>query len=304
MPIKPPPLRKGDRIGIMSPSSRVTRASLAPGVALLRARGYDVYVHPQTYDRRKSSAGTEAAKADALHDLFADDSIRAIIAAGGGNHGLFLLPHLDDRLIRRNPKIVMGFSDATSLINAIHARTGLVTFHGPVAKWLGHIAAVDQTLSLLSGRKMPAPMGRARIVAPGTAEGPLIGGNLTLLNYLAGTRFMPDPRGAILVIEDLNEERSNIDRMLWRLRAVGVLDKISGLVVGQFTDLKDSGKTPYGLTLRDMIERNTADLGIPVVMNAPFGHTRQFTSFAVGARARLTARGATITLRPIESPTS
>lgn len=296
MSIKPQALKKGDRIGIMSPSSVIKKRELEPGLAILRERGFEVYVHPQTYAAQRSSAGSEAEKAAALKDLFTDRDIRAIFAAGGGNHALFLLPELDYKMVRRNPKIVMGFSDNTALLNAFNSRAGLTTFHGPVVKWIPRTEDLDHCFSLLAGKKMSYPMDDAEIVRKGSAEGPLIGGNLTLMNYLSGTKYMPKMDGAILFIEDINEEYSNLDRQFWRLRTAGVLDKISGLVVGQITNPKDTGKRPYGLSVAEIIERNIQGLDIPVVMNAPFGHVDRFYTMPVGSPAKLNAKGSKVTL--------
>lgn len=297
MTIKPKALRKNDLIGIMSPSSVTEKADLEPGLDLLRARGFRVFVHPQTYRRNQSAAGTEADKATALRDLFLDKNINAVFAAGGGNHALFLLQdHIDYPMIRRNPKIVMGFSDTTALLNAFQARAGLTTFHGPTVKWMPRTDDMDPTFNLLAGKKPAYPMKTAQAFRTGSAIGPLIGGNLTLMNYLSGTRFMPKADGAILFVEDLNEEFSNIDRLFWRLRVTGILDKIAGLIVGQMTDAKDTGKRPYGFGIEDIIARNTQGLRIPIVLNAPFGHIFQFYALPVGSPARLSVRGKSVSL--------
>ncbi len=304
MSIKPPALKKGDRIGIFSPSSTVTRKDIEPGIAILRERGFDVYVHPQTFARHRSAAGTECEKSAALHDLFTDKSIKAIFAAGGGNHALWLLPEPDYKIARKNPKIVMGFSDNTAILNAFNARADLTTFHGPVVKWLPRTEDPDHCFALLAGKKVIYPMNDAIVLHKGAAEGRLIGGNLTLVNYLAGTRYLPKMDGAILFVEDINEELSNLDRLFWRLRTIGILQKISGLVVGQITDPKDTGKRPYGFSVTEIIERNIAGLAIPVVMNAPFGHVDRFYTMPIGSPAKLNARGNKVSLALTEPAVS
>lgn len=296
-PIKPPALKKGDLIGIMSPSSVTEKADLEPGLEILRRRGFDVYVHPQTYLRNKSAAGTEAQKSAALKDLFTNKDIKAVFAAGGGNHALFLLPEsVDYAMVRRNPKIVMGFSDTTALLNAFNARSGLTTFHGPVVKWMPGMRGLDLTFALLAGEDVAYPMEKAAVFRAGSATGRMIGGNLTLMNYLSGTKYMPDARGAILFIEDVNEEYSNIDRLFWKLRATGVLEQISGLVIGQITGSKDTGKRRYGFNIADIVERNTKGLNFPIVMNAPFGHVARLLTMPVGSPARLVAKGGNVSL--------
>ncbi|MDB5491108.1 MAG: LD-carboxypeptidase family protein [Micavibrio sp.] len=294
MTIKPAALKKGDLIGVMAPSRTVNQGDLDAGIKLLEQRGFQVEVHPQTYFKHKSSAGTEAQKADALHELFQRTDIKAIFAATGGSHALWLASDaVDYGIIRRNPKIFMGFSDTTALLNAFNARSGLTTFHGPLVKYIQTLRNIDITFDVLAGDKVAYPTEQMNVVKTGLATGPLIGGNMAMVEYLNGTKFFPKPDGAILFLEDTGEEIHNIDRMLWKLRASGVLDKISGLVFGSFSKTKDSG-SPYGLTLEDVIERNIHGLNIPIVTGAPFGHDDLLAAMPVGGIAKLAVRRSSI----------
>lgn len=288
--VKPRALRKGDTIGIMAPSSRVDKAALAKSVAALEARGYEVYVHPQTFAADGQSAGTARQKASAFHDLVKNPGIRAIFAARGGNRAGYMLEHLDFRLIARNPKIVMGYSDITALLCGINKKTGLVGFHGPMSHMIGQgkpKEQLEQCFNLLSGKKADMPLPRAKTIHAGKASGRLIGGNLSLVCSLMGTPWQPDFDGAILFLEDVGDEISRIDRMLLHLRNAGILHKISGLVLGGFTEMKDSGKRPFGFTLPGIVRGLTFDLDIPVVMNAPFGHGKDLYTLPIGAKATL-----------------
>lgn len=291
--ITPPPLLPGDTIGIMAPSSRIDKEPLLKAATLLEKRGYKVFIHPQTWTKLHQSAGTGKQKAAAFHDLIKRKDIKAIFCARGGNRSCTMLEHLDFKLIAKNPKIVLGYSDATILLNAIHQKTNVVTYHGPMPPLSFSILPkkqIDQCFDLLSGKKPALKMPKAKILKPGKATGNLIGGNLSLLCSLMGTPYQPDFKNAILFLEDVSEETSHIDRYLWQLRNSGVLHQIKALILGSFTDLKDTGKTKYGFTLKDCVEAVTADLKIPVLMNAPFGHGKELYTLPIGAKTSLNGK--------------
>lgn len=267
------------KIGVFAPSSYVEAADIEAAKILMRERGYEVQVHRQTLERDNQSAGTHTQKIAALHDLYRDSSIDVIWAAGGGNRALHILSDLDFDLIRANPKPMIGFSDVTALLNGISAKTGITNIHGPVFKQISDRHNLDD---ILSGN-LTMPLDDAQVVRRGKAEGPLFGGNLSLFQYL-----LPDDAydGAIVFLEDCHEELSRIDRMFLHLRRSGVFERASGLVFGQFTDLKDSAR-PFGFTLEEIVQEHTEGLDIPILMNAPFGHTKENYPFMIGAHAVL-----------------
>lgn len=291
--IYPPALQPGDTIGVMAPSSRVDRKVVNRGVGILKAHGYNVYVHPQTFARHEQSAGTVKEKIRALHDLYKNPKIKAIICARGGNRAGWLLEQIDYKMIAKNPKILLGYSDVTALLNAIHKETGQVTFHGPVVHDFGRgrlrKSHAAQCFKLLGGSKQIIPMGRSKTIHTGKAVGPLIGGNLSLICSLMGTPWQPNFKGAILFLEDCDEEISRYDRMLVQLHNAGVFRQIAGLITGGFTNTKDTGFLTFGFGLEDIIHQQTDGLKIPVVMNAPFGHGKNMFTYPLGQRARLTA---------------
>jgi muramoyltetrapeptide carboxypeptidase len=206
-----------------------------------------------------------------------------------------LLDHLDFTLIKKHPKPYMGFSDNTAILNVITAKTGIVTYHGPTLKRLSKNPQVDFNLRLLSGEITTIPMTGAKIVRAGRAEGVLAGGNLSLFQYLVESGEIPGPKGAILFLEDIAEEYSRLDRDFCYLRRTGLMEKIGGLVLGQFTDLRDSG-TPFGFTFEDIIAEHTAGLNIPILMNAPFGHDTDLYALPIGAKASLDTNDLSLTL--------
>ncbi|NCC21659.1 MAG: LD-carboxypeptidase [Alphaproteobacteria bacterium] len=286
--MRAPPLRPGDTIGIMAPSSYVERDDIAAAQAIAEQAGYRIWVHPQTYARKGQSAGTHEEKLAALHELWADDSIRAVWAAGGGNRSLHLVDRIYYKLVATRPKHLIGFSDVTALLNAITAKTNLVTWHGPVFRMLPTCEEWPVFQRLVAGEAAEMDMSSARVLRTGEARGRLIGGNLAVFQYLVGTPFLPDLGGAILFLEDCNEELSRIDRMFLHLRWSGALQRISGLMLGSFEPVRDTGR-PFGFTLQDIVEEHTRGLDIPIVMNAPFGHAKRLFPLPVGGVACLIA---------------
>lgn len=285
--ITPPPLNPGDTIGIMAPSSRIDAADVQAGCAALHARGYKTFIHPQTYEQLHQSAGTNDQKRDAFHDLVRNPDIRAVFFATGGNRALHLLDKIDYGLVAANPKIYMGFSDNTALLNSISARSGIVTYHGPTLKRLPTNNQIDFNLSFLSGHEKTIPLDGAKIFREGSAEGTLIGGNISLFQYLIASGDSPDANGAILFLEDCHEEWSRIDRAFGYFRRIGLFDKIDGLVLGQFTNMLDTG-TPFGFTFNEIIAEHTQGLDIPILSHAPFGHDKNVNFIMpVGALVRL-----------------
>lgn len=301
--MKAAPLKKGDKIGVMAPSSYVEENKVMAAKSYLEGLGFEIYLHPQHAMRFHQSAGSHKDKLDALHELFADQSVKAIIAAGGGNRALHLLDNLDYELIRKNPKILMGFSDVTALLNAIYARTGLTTFHGPVFTWIPRMENhFSFTLDVLSGSTPAYPMTKSRILREGQTEGILTGGNLSIFQYMAGSRFAPAPEGTILFLEDVGEEPSKIDRMLLHLRHSGYFENISGLICGGFTEQNETGR-PFGFALDDLIREHTEGYDFPVIMDAPFGHGNELYTLPIGGKASLHAEKSKISLELIESST-
>ncbi len=285
--ILPPALKPGDTIGVFSPASWVEKSDIKESQALLEKRGYKVFIHPQTYERHNQSAGPHLQKTLAFQGLWQRDDIKAIWAAGGGNRAMYLLDTINFDKIRDKPKILIGFSDVTALLNATYAHTGIVTFHGPVFKNIHKYEELSHLLNILSGKaNISYPYNNAKILRPGTAKGKLVGGNLSIFQYLPETLPNEFYKGAILFLEDCNEELSRIDRMLLHLRRTGVLKNISGLLLGEFTDMPESQR-PFGFKFEEVIEEVTQELQIPVIINLPFGHGKKLYSFPIGISAEI-----------------
>ena len=278
-----PALKTGDCIGVMAPSSYVERADIERAQALIEGHGYKSFIHPQTYERNHQSAGTGAQKAEAFHELWARNDIHAVWAAGGGNRCLPLLELINFDQLKVTPKPFVGFSDATALLNGIYAHTGIPTIHGPVLSKLHKHKQIASLIRMLEGKDTSIPLDQAQVINAGRAEGVMVGGNLSLFQYLPQTLPTPFWKNAILFLEDCNEELSRIDRMLYHLKRLDVFKDISGLVFGQFTSPKESGR-PFGFSLEDIIKEHAEGLSIPIVMNAPFGHGEDLYPIQIGTR--------------------
>ena len=293
--MKAPALKPGDTIGVMAPSSYVEKDDIEKSKALLEKRGYKVFVHPQTYERKNQSAGDELQKTLALQGLWQRTDINAIWAAGGGNRAMHFMDSINFNAIKKKPKIFIGFSDVTALLNGIYANTGLTTFHGPVFKQVHKHAELDHLLGLLSGQKASYDLKGAETVHSGKAQGKLIGGNLSLFQYLPQTLPGKFWKNSILFLEDAGDELSRFDRMFLHLKRIGVLKDIKALLLGDFSVSKDSGR-PYGFSLEDLVHEYTDELNIPVVMNAPFGHGKNLYTFPIGVKAEINTENKSLNL--------
>lgn len=302
----PMPLAKGDTVALVSPSAATDeRLDLRLSQEVMEALGFRVKTGAHFGARRGHLAGSDEARAADINAAFADEEVRAVIAVRGGSGAARVLPLLDYEAIRANPKVLLGYSDITALHNAILARTGLVTFHGPngTGSWNGF--NTDQFERLFFRRELmeyrnPVEAGdelvprrnRTLTIAGGKARGELVGGNLTVLTALAGSPYLPDFTGKILFLEDVSEAPYRIDRMLSTLKLMGALDRIAGLIFGECTDC-DPGDGYGSLTLDEIFDDHLKPLGIPAYRGALIGHIRQQFIVPVGGRVEMDADAGT-----------
>jgi muramoyltetrapeptide carboxypeptidase len=301
--VRPPKLGKGSRIALVAPAGPLLeRDDLTRAQALCRALDYDPVLGRNAYARHGYLAGTDEERLSDFNRAASDPSIDAIWCIRGGYGSIRLLDRIDyDALVAR-PRVVIGFSDITAVLNAITHLTGLITFHGPVARSSMSEFTRQHFERILSrpdgaGRldRIPAASGALiprenRIVAltGGVAEGRLIGGNLTLLQCLIGTPYFPDLAGAILFVEDVGEDLYRIDRMLAHLRLCGALRPLAGVLIGRFTDLERSG-ADGARGFDEVLSDYLAPLRIPVAYGFPVGHIDDQWTLPLGVRARLDA---------------
>jgi len=276
--IKPRKLEPGARIGIVNPAYWLEPERFERATGVFRELGYDLVLGKSTGLRDNQCAGTPAERAADIMAMFSDPSIDAIVCARGGYGGNRVLPLLDYDVIRRNPKIFVGYSDITGFLNTIAQKTGLVTFHGPMLSSYGKQTVsynLDVFHEVLSGkpdvRVTSPPECPARCLRPGVARGPLWGGNFTLVIERLGTADQIDTTGSILLLEDIDEKLYRFDRMMLHLKRSGSLDGIRGLVIGELLEMGDS-KVPFGKTTDEIVLDVCGDLDIPIISNFPCGH--------------------------------
>jgi len=308
-PLRPPRLKPGDTVALFNVSGAVfERAPYEQAREALQALGFQVREAPNLRARYGHFAGTAAQRAADFNALVADPSVHGLVALTGGSGAGRVLPLIDYAAIARTPKVIAGFSDVTALLNAVQARTGLVTFHGPmgVSEWNPYSVAnfkavlMDAAPHLLRNQDergdLPGPREhRIQTIRPGTAQGRLVGGNLAVLSALAGSAYWPRFDGAILFLEDINEFIYRVDRMLSTLQLAGALDRLAGVAIGAFTNCKP-GEGFGTLTLDEVFDDYFAGLGVPVYRGAMIGHIRPKLTVPVGLPAEIDATAGTLRL--------
>ena len=314
-PIKPRALRTGDTVGLIAPASYTFDLwRLDEAAARVEALGLVPRFGKHVRGRRGFLSGTDDERLEDLHAMFADRSIAAVFALQGGYGTPRLLDRIDYELVRRNPKILLGYSDITGLHLAIGRKSGLVTFHGPnmlgtltprtletlkkalfVAEPLGDVTNPDEADPL----NVEFPL---HTVAKGVARGRMVGGNLTLISSTMGTPYEIETKGRILLVEDTGEAPYRIDRMLVQLKLAGKLQDAAGIVFGTCSDCEPSRSSfELSLSLSEVLDELLGSLGKPVLAGILFGHTKEKAVIPFGVEAELDAGAKRLTI--LESAT-
>ena len=307
--VRPPRLREGDTVGIISPAGITWDPDrLAIFEESLAALGFRTRTGTHALDRWGYLAGHDHDRADEINSMFADPTVNAIFALAGGWGAARLLPLIDYDVVQANPKIVLGFSDVTSLLLGLYAKTGLVTFHGPTGNSTWNGFTVDHVRRVLmqgeavtfvnpkdQGDHLTQVDNRIHTIQEGRASGRLVGGNLTVLTAIVGSDYLPDWRGHILFLEDVGEDVYRVDRMLTQLSLAGVLGQISGFVFGRCSDCDSEGG--YGsFTLKEVLAHHIEPLGIPAFYGSMIGHIRDKFTVPLGVEAEIDATAGSIRL--------
>ena len=305
--VRAPRLKPGDTVALINPGNAIyERAPYVTTTEALQALGFKVREAPHLRARYGHFAGTDAQRAGDVNALFADPTVHGILAMTGGSGGGRILPLIDYAAIRRTPKFLGGFSDLTALINAVNAKTGLVTFHCPMgnSEWNAFDAeqfrgaVMDAQPMLLANPQdraegLVVKTNRTAVIRSGKARGPLVGGNLAVFSALAGSGYWPALDGAILCLEDVNEYIYRVDRMLSTLKLAGALDRLAGVVIGAFTKCEPGDG--YGtLTLDEVFDDYFKGLNIPVFSGASFGHIRRKYTLPLGLEVEMDADAGTM----------
>ncbi len=285
----PPPLQKGDTIGIVASSYSPRPRWLARGVRALERAGYGVLLDPELTVNRKYERAEDERRARNFTRMWTDPNVKAVIGGTGGYGAVRMLPYLDPAVFREHPKAFVGYSDITVLHLWLMRLAGLRAFHGPTVDDLIPSSRDVTTASLLSALTVPRPTakigrGDARTVRPGKAVGRLVGGNLALVQQTIGTPYEIDTTDSILFLEEVRDPMSFVDERLVQLRAAGLLAKVKGIIFGHLS-LDRSEEDDFEDFVLDLV----ADLGVPVLMDFPAGHDNPNLTLPLGTEVELVA---------------
>lgn len=302
--IKPPRLKKGDVIGLISPASTPSSSEkIEKSTLYLESLGYRVRVGKHVLDEVGYLAGKDPDRVNDLNAMLRDPAVRAIIAIRGGYGTPRILRDVDYRAAKRDPKIIVGYSDLTSLQLALMRKTGLITFSGPMAgveMWNTIDPYTEEhfwrvvTSTATIGALLNPPEEPLRSHGTGKASGRLTGGNLSLLMSSHGTPYAAEYRNAVLVVEDVDEAPHRVDRMFAQLRNAGVLTRISALVLGSFSDCQPPDPSKPHLTIDQVLAEVIELSPVPVLSNLQYGHIPRKLTLPLGIRARINASAGTL----------
>lgn len=289
--IRPKKLKQGDQVGVVAPAGPVDPAHLETGLGVIRGMGFEPVLGRFVNDRKQFLAGNDEDRADDLMVMFQNPDIKAIFCARGGYGVNRILPLLDPKIIRKNPKVVVGSSDITLLLIYLLQKCGLVAFHGPMVS--GSFGCKPMKISKTQFRKvligdkeggrLIAP--QARVLQDGKARGKLVGGCLTLLCRSLKTPYEIQTRDGILLIEDVNEPAYRIDGMLWQLKAAGKFRGVKGIVFGEMINcrLGEGASDRLDLLFKDILPKSS----IPILTHCPVGHGPEMWTLPLGVEATL-----------------
>ncbi|MBX3044968.1 MAG: LD-carboxypeptidase [Candidatus Kapabacteria bacterium] len=301
--ILPSSLKSGSTIAITAPASPTSMYEIRHGIKFYKSMGCKIVVGETISKQRNENRYLSAKDHDRAEEFMSfinDDAIDAIVCARGGYGSMRILPYLDFEQIKKNPKIVIGFSDITALLNAIYKKTGLVTFHGPVASMEVDTQS-SQSLKTVLFNNIVYPgnyikKDNAIVINPGIASGELVGGNLTVYTSLMGTEYDIDTSGKILFLEDVSENGYQVDRMITQLLLAGKIQSASAVVFGVFKNL--NVRRPFfpnrGYSILEVIEQLVKPTMIPTIVGFPFGHISGKVTLPIGINAEINTEKKTL----------
>jgi muramoyltetrapeptide carboxypeptidase len=296
----------GDTVGLINPASPIDPKDIEQVKQTLAGLGLKVKLGAHILDRYGYLAGTDANRAADVNAMFADSSVQAILAMRGGWGCNRILPLLECDRYRASPKILMGYSDITSLLLAIYARSGIVTFHGAVGTSTWNSFTVDYIRRILfngeavtlqnphpSSNDLTTTPVSVETITPGKARGKLVGGNLSVLAAMVGSAYLPSWKQTILFVEEIGEDPYRVDRMLTQLKLAGILNQISGFVFGQCTNCVPKDKED-SLSLTQVLKDQIQPLGVPAWYGSRIGHVKDKFTVPVGLNVEIDANQGTI----------
>ena len=302
--IKPKALKKGDKVALISPASNLDEPEdLNIDCDVMRWLGFEPVVGKNVMNQYGYLAGKDKERADDLNEMFSRKDIAGIFCTRGGYGTMRMLPYIDYDIIKKNPKVIIGYSDITALHQAIYKMTGMVTFHGPVAgstfndytmEYLNRAIFSNKPIGPI--KNPPTPENKVEIenrlikINKGKAVGNLIGGNLSLIVSLIGTPYDVDYKNKILFLEEVGEEPYRLDRMLTQLWLAGKLQQLNGIIIGKMTDVKSSDYKPAfhnTLSIEEILKTRLEPLKIPAVYGYMIGHIKDKVTIPIGLKATL-----------------
>lgn len=283
-------LKKGDTVAFVAPSSFVKKEDIGESVKYFKQMGLKVKLAENITDKYRYMAGNDKKRAQTINKMFQDKSIKALVCVRGGAGSTRILPFLDYKMIKSNKKILIGLSDSTGIQNALISLSSIPSYSGylPAYKPNQNNAediAGQYLKSIFFDNSHEIVSGSCLI--KGKAEGKIVGGNLSVLNYLCGTKYFPSLKGKILLIEDVGEKTYKIDLMLNQLKQQKDFDKLKGIIIGRFSDCKIA--SPSDGTVEDCIKDFTAGLKIPTIYNVEYGHINHSQILPLGIKVKMTS---------------
>jgi muramoyltetrapeptide carboxypeptidase len=294
--LRPPRLVPGDVVAVVAPSGPVFADAFTAGAAVLSGR-YQLRYDPSVlFAAEGFLAGPDERRLASLQGALRDRDVRAVFMGRGGHGLLRIASQIDPELLRRHPKPIVGFSDGTVLLAAA-ARSGVAAVHGPVVTQLGRLPSEDRT-ALFALLESPEPrilLTALETLRPGSAVGPLLGGNLEIFSRLVGTKLLPDLENAILFFEEVGERPYRIDRLLCHLELAGLLDRIAGIVVGDLVAcIEPADSRVASPSAIEVVRERLGRFAIPVALGAPVGHGDRNLALPYGVRVELDTRAGTL----------
>ncbi|WP_150450839.1 S66 peptidase family protein [Arenibacter lacus] len=309
-PVKPRALKRGDTIGLIAPGFAIPPNILEQAKDTLRTMGFIPFHTDRILGNHGYFSNTDEERAADLNEIFANPKVAGILCARGGYGCTRIMNMIDFDLIRKNPKVFIGFSDITALLNAMYQKTGLITFHGPVGSTITDDYSIAQLEKVVMDTRSKQPLVNKNYpdkpefkkpeyerytICPGKAKGKLLGGSLTLVSALVGTPDEIDFTDAIVCLEEIEEAPYRIDRMLTQLMQSKTLHKAAGVALGVFKGC-DRTPGPTTFTLKEVILDRIAALNIPAVYGLSFGHIDHNFTIPIGIKASLDAENKKLTL--------
>jgi len=299
----PPYLKKGDTIGITCPAGYMAKEKAQTCIETLQQWGFEVMVG-NTLGSNSANyfSATDEDRLNELQAMLDDKSIHAVLCGRGGYGVSRIIDWLDFSSFKKNPKWIIGYSDITVLHSHIYTRLKIATLHSPMAAAFNDGEDRNEFIASLhkaiTGKKAKYKCQPHPFNQQGTATGELVGGNLSLLAHLIGTASDINTKNKILFIEDIGEYIYGIDRMLYQLKRSGKLDKLAGLIIGGFTDMKDTER-PFGKTVYEAINDIVKEYAYPICFNFPVSHSKENYALKVGAVYQFTTGEKSVILKEV-----